>query len=352
MAGRMEAQARVDRIRAYQEELAELESELGAVLDDAQRQRVARHQEQLLAELARQYDVATTTSGRQLALGLRFASFLGAIALCIAVVLFVQRFWGGLATGTQVTLLGAGTLAVLALTGFAAHRERTLYFAGLTALVAFALFVTDVSMLGQIYNLVPSVHGFLLWAVFAGALAVAYRLRLLLVAMLVTGTVWVGGVLAQLGGFAWTESFSRPECYLLPAMAAVAVGMGSARAREQGFALTYRQTGLTVFFYAVILLASFGQFSVLPLPQGGAEALYQVLGFVTAGAAIWVGIRRGWNDVTNTAVVAFTILAYVKAADWWWDWMPRWLFFLVLGGIAVAVMLLLKRIKERAGVPA
>jgi uncharacterized membrane protein len=348
----MDAQARVDRIRAFQEELAELESELGTVVDDAARQRIARHQEQLLAELARQYDVSTTTSGRQLALGLRFASFLGALALCIAVVLFVQRFWGGLTTGSQVALLAVGTFGLLALTEFAARRERTLYFAGLAALVAFALFVTDVSMLGQVYNLVPSVHGFLLWAVFAGALAMAYRLRLLLVAMVVTGAVWVGGVLAQLGGLTWTESIARPECYLLPAIAAVAVGMGSARAREQGFALTYRLTGLVLFFYAVILLASFGQLSVLPLSRGGAEAFYQVVGFVAAGAAIWVGIRQGWNDVTNTAVVAFTVLAYVKAADWWWDWMPRWLFFLVLGAIAVAVMLLLKRIRERTVVAA
>ena len=102
MAGRLDAQARADQIRAFQEELAQLESELGAVLDAGQRAKISAHHDALLADFARTFDVSTTESDRQLALGLRFASFLGALALCIAVVLFVERFWGGLTTGVQV----------------------------------------------------------------------------------------------------------------------------------------------------------------------------------------------------------------------------------------------------------
>ena len=182
MAGRLDAQARADQIRAFQEELAQLESELGAVLDAGQRATISAHHDALLADFARTFDVSTTESDRQLALGLRLTSFLGALALCTAVVLFVQRFWGGLTTGVQVGLLGLATALALGLTEFAARREKTLYFAGLAALVAFAAFVTDVSMLGQIFNLVPSHQAFLLWAAFAGALAYGYGLRLLLLA--------------------------------------------------------------------------------------------------------------------------------------------------------------------------
>ena len=75
--------------------------------------------------------------------GAMVGRFLGALALCIAVVLFVSRFWGALATGTQVGLLTAGTLAMLGLTEFAARREKTLYFAGLAALVLFAAYTND-----------------------------------------------------------------------------------------------------------------------------------------------------------------------------------------------------------------
>lgn len=349
MSGRLDAQARADQIRAFQEELAQLESELGGVLDGPQRARITTHQDALLADFARAFDVSTSESDRQLALGLRLASFLGALALCIAVVLFVERFWGGLTTGVQVSLLALATALALGLTEFAARREKTLYFAGLAALVAFAAFVTDVSMLGQIFNLVPSHQAFLLWAAFAGALAYGYGLRLLLLAAIVTGTVWMGGALASLGGLYWTALFSRAELLLLPAAVAVALGLLLHGTRQDGFCPIYRTTGLILLFWIVLWHAASGEGSILPLAPEQVEAVYQVFGFVVAGLAIWAGVRQGWNEVTYAGVTAFTILLFIKAADWWWDWMPRWLFFLVLGGIAVGVMLLLKRLKARPG---
>jgi uncharacterized membrane protein len=349
MTGRESAQARADRIGAFREELAQLEGELGGVLDNAQRQRITGHHDALLAELAHTYDVATTASGRQLALGLRLASFLGALALCTAVVLFVNRFWGALGTATQVTLLVLTTALALGLTEFAARREKTLYFAGLAAVVAFAAFVTNVSVLGQIFNLVPSHQAFLLWAAFAAALAYGYGLRLLLLAALVTGTIWFSGTLATLNGLYWTGLFARPELLLPPAAVAVGIGVSSRTLRHEGFAPVYRLCGLIVLFWVVLWRATSGEGSVLPLAPEQVETVYQVFGFVASGLAIWAGIRRRWNDVTYAAVTAFTILLYIKAVDWWWDWMPRWLFFLVLGGIAVGVMVLLQRFKARAG---
>jgi hypothetical protein len=148
-SGRLSAQARADRIRAFREELAQLELEQGAVLTGEQRTRIAAHHDGLLADLAGRYDIDTTATQKQLALGLRIASFLGALAFCIAVVLFVERFWGGLTTGTQVALLILATLVPLVLTEVAARRERTLYFAALAALVAFTAFVTNLSLLGR-----------------------------------------------------------------------------------------------------------------------------------------------------------------------------------------------------------
>lgn len=349
MTGRLEAQARADRIRAFREELAQLEGELGSVLDEPRRARVAAHHDELLARLATEFDVSTTESDRQLALGLRFASFLGALALCVAVVLFVERFWGGLATGTQVALLLLGTAVPLGLTEFAARREKTLYFAGLAALVAFAAFVTDVSILGQVFNLVPSPHAFLLWAAFAGALAYGYGLRMLLVAMLVTSWVWLGGVLASAGGLYWTDFLVRPELQLPIAALALAAGLSGHGEIRERFPPVYRLFGLITLFWAVLWLAASGEGSVLPLAPNQVEMVYQLFGFAAAALAIWAGVRRGWNEVTNTGVVAFTILIYIKAMDWWWDWMPRWLFFLTLGVIAMLIMLVLRRLKLRAG---
>ena len=349
MSGRLSAQARADRIGAFREELAELDGELGGALDDAARRRIAAHHDALLAGFARQYDVAVTESGRQLALGLRLASFLGALALCIAVVLFVNRFWGGLTTGAQVALLALATAGALALTEFAAGREKTLYFAGLAALVAFAAFTTDVTVMGGIFNLVPSHQAFLLFAGFAGALAYGYGLRLLLLAMLVTGAVWLAGTLATLGGLFWSDLFYRAELLLPAAAIAIAIGVLPRPGRYEDFPKVYRMSGLILLFIVVLWHATSARGSVLPLAPKQVEAVYQVFGFAVAALAIWAGIRQRWNGVTYTGVTAFTLLLYIKAMDWWWDWMPRWLFFLVLGGMAVGVMFLLGRIKVRAG---
>lgn len=349
MSGRLSAQARADRIDAFREELAQLEVELGGVLDDAQRQRIAAYHDALLAELAHQYDVATTQSGRQLALGLRLASFLGALALCIAVVLFVNRFWGALGTSTQVGLLGVGTVLALGLTEFAARREKTLYFAGLAALVAFAMFATDVVMLGNIYNLVPSHQAFLLLAAFGGALAYGYGISVLLLAALLCGELWVAGTLVTLGGHYWGDLFVQRESLLPVAFLAVALGLVPRTGLREGFAVVYRMFGLVFFFWIVLLYAGTGIGSVLPLGTHGVEVVYQVAGFAAAALVIWAGIRRQWNDVTYTGVTAFVILLFIKAMDWWWEWMPHWLFFLVLGGMAVLVMVLLKRVQARVG---
>ena len=349
MAGRESAQARADRIGAFREELAQLEGELGGVLEDSQRQRIARHHDALLAELARTFDVATTASGRQFALGLRLASFLGALALCTAVVLFVNRFWGALGTATQVALLVVTTALALGLTEFAARREKTLYFAGLAALVAFAAFVTNLSVLGQVFNHVPSRQALLLWALFAAALAYGYGLRLLLLAALVCGSGWLAASLAVMSGLYWSSFFDRAELLLPAAALAIATGVSPRTGRHEGFPAVYRVTGLVLLFWIVLWRATSGEGSVLPLAPQQVEAVYQVFGFVAAGVAIWAGIRRQWNDVTYAGVTAFTILLYIKAVDWWWDWMPRWLFFLVLGGIAIGVMFLLQRVKARVG---
>ena len=33
----------------------------------------------------------------------------------------------------------------------------------------------------------------------------------------------------------------------------------------------------------------------------------------------------------NTGVVFFVIFLYTKFYDWWWDLLPKYLFFLILG---------------------
>ncbi|HYN04264.1 MAG TPA: hypothetical protein VE359_17580 [Vicinamibacteria bacterium] len=67
-----------------------------------------------------------------------------------------------------------------------------------------------------------------------------------------------------------------------------------------------------------------------------AVGAYELASFALAVLAIAVGSRRGWREVET----AFLVLCLpARFFDWWWDWTPRWLFFLVIGALAVAMLL-------------
>ena len=56
--------------------------------------------------------------------------------------------------------------------------------------------------------------------------------------------------------------------------------------------------------------------------------------------------RRQWSDTVNTGITFFVIFLYTKFFDWWWESMPKWLFFFVLGLAAILILLVLKRLRR------
>jgi len=85
------------------------------------------------------------------------------------------------------------------------------------------------------------------------------------------------------------------------------------------------------------------------LPADEVEVLYQLLGFTVSGLAILMGTRLHWHGVTTLGSAFFAIQLYTKFFDWWWDWMPKYVFFLVLGLIAVLLLLVFQRLRARIG---
>ncbi len=179
---KLAAQRRADRIAAFRAELDELEREGVAALAAEERAAVARHHDALLRELAERYDVDVAEGEKQLSLGMRIASLLGAAALAASAFLLFRRVWGLISTPAQVAVLLAAPLLALLATDYAARRERSGYFAGLFGAVAVACFVLDLTMLGRIFNVAPSYAPFLAWSAFGFLLAYSYGLRLLLAA--------------------------------------------------------------------------------------------------------------------------------------------------------------------------
>ncbi|MBI3899496.1 MAG: DUF2157 domain-containing protein [Gammaproteobacteria bacterium] len=343
---RTDAQQRADEIRIFQRELARLQHDNVIALSAAQSQALAEHHERLLVEYAAAFDIDRDTHAKQLSLGMRIASFLGALALAASVFFLFYQFWGMLPTAAQVGVLLTAVLVTFLVTLWIQGRDDTGYFTKLAAMVAFACFVLNIYMLGQIFNITPSDKALLPWAAFAFLLAYACDLRLLLATGILCVVAFIAARTGTWGGMYWLDFGQRPENFLPAAVLLFAVPQWIAHRRFSGFAAIYRLFALLTLLLPMLVLANWGDASYFEFDPDFIEGIYQVLGFVTSAAAIWLGARRQWPEVVNTGTTMFVIFLYTKFFDWWWEIMPKYLFFLVVGLTAILFLVVLQRLRK------
>ncbi|MEF8705848.1 MAG: DUF2157 domain-containing protein [Candidatus Accumulibacter sp. UW25] len=346
LPARSEAQRRADEISVFQAELERLEAEGVLILPAAQRQALAAHHQSLLAGYARDFDIDRDARARHLSLGMRVTSFLGALALAASVFFLFYQFWGRFPETAQVVILILGALGSLGLTVWIQGRDATGYFTRLAALVAFACFVLNISMIGQIFNITPSDKALLPWAAFALLLAYACDLRLLLAAGILCLIAFVSARVGTWGGVYWIYAGERPENFFVAAALLLAITGLTGDRKTSGFAALYRVFGLLTAFIPLLILSHWGEISYLDLSPKLIEGGYQVAGFAVSALTIWVGTRRGWPETVNTGITFFVLFLYTKFYDWWWELMPKYLFFLVLGLTALLVLLILQRLRS------
>ncbi len=346
VTSKREAQERVDRIRAFRRELSELAREGALVLSDRQRSDLAAHLDRTLQDLAARFDVDISESQKQISLGMRIVSTLGGLAFCAAVFFFFYRFWGGLSTPVQVTLLTA--TPILGLIGMEAvsRKERTLYYTSLIGLVVLAAFALDLSELGDIFNITPSPAAFLAWSILAFLLAYTYRLRLPLAGGLTAIAIYAACAINSLAGYYWGGDL-RPENLLAAGLAMVAFPLMVRHEHLPEFPVIYRIVGLLTVFLSLLVLADARQVSWLPFSLKAVHGIYQVVGFAAAGATIWAGIRARLTWAVNLGSAAFAIYLFNQLFTWWWDWLPKYLFFFIMGAIALALLAVFRRIRAR-----
>jgi hypothetical protein len=220
--------------------------------------------------------------------------------------------------------------------------------ASILAITATAAFILDISVVGVIFNMRPSAAALALWAAFALAVAYAYGLRLLLAGGLAMALGFLGVAVARAAGLDMSVSLARPEPILAGGAIVVAASRLPFNRRRPGFPETWRLVGAVAVLLPLIFLSTWaGVFSYLPWPERVTGSLYDASGFVLGAAGIWFGIRAGWREVVQVATGFLVIFVFAKCFDWWWAWMPRYLFFLLLGGLAVAVLVVLGRIRTR-----
>jgi uncharacterized membrane protein len=345
---RQEAQARARQIEAFGRELRQLEQDGVLTLGGEQRTRVDHHHAALLAALADRFDVDRSEGESQLSLGMRIASLLGAVALSAGAVLFFYRVWGLLGTSLQVAVLAGVPLMALVSVDLAARREKTLYVASVLALLAWASFVLDLSALGAIFNMTPSPWALLPWAALGLALAYTYGLRLMLAVGLLLGLGFLNALVATSAGIDWSASPGRPEPFLVLGALVFAGSFTALASGRERFPETWRLVGTAALLLPILFLSVWTTvFSYHLLPESILRPVYDAAGFLIPIAAIWCGIRRGWPETVASSTAFLVLFAYAKCFDWWWELMPRYLFFLLLGGLAVAAILLLGRLRRR-----
>ena len=343
---RSDAQQRADDIGVFNRELARLEAEQVLQLSEPQRASLHNHQQRLLHSYRAAFDIDHNSQARQLSLGMRIASFLGALALAASLFFLFYQFWGLFGEISQVAILLAASGSSLCLTLWVQRRDSSGYFSKLAALVAFTCFVLNIVMLGQIFNITPSDKALLPWAAYALLLAYACGARLLLAAGILCVLAFIAARVGTWSGIYWLGFGERPENFIPAALLIFAVPLLINQSRFEGFAMLYRVFGLLALFLPILVLANWGAGSYFDYPTAPIESAYQLLGFVAAAAVIWLGVRREWPDVVNTGLTFFVIFLYTKLFDWWWESMPKYLFFLVLGLTAVAILLILRRLRS------
>lgn len=341
-----EAQLRADQIRIFREELERLERAQVLELSPAQRQALTQHHDELLASYAQSFDIDRDRHAKQLSLGMRIASFLGALALAASVFFLFNQYWGLFPTTVQVALLIVASLGSVVATFWVGRRDSSGYFAKLVAMVAFACFVLNVSLLGGMFNITPSDKAFAVWGAFALLLAYTFDLRLLLGAGILCLVSFVAARAGTWSGMHWLDFGERPENFfpagvLLLLVPAVII----AHDRFTGFASIYRVFGLLTLLLPTLVLANWGRSSYLPLSSSTVEYLYQFLGFAGSTAAIWWGARREHADAVNTGTTFFVIFLYTKFYDWWWEIVPKFVFFLIIALTAILFILVMKRLR-------
>ena len=347
--GKRQAQQRADRIHAFRRELEQLEQDGVLMLSAEQRLQLDAHLDKTLAELAGKFDVDISESQKKMSLAMRIASALGGLAFCAAVFLFFYRYWGLLGTTLQVIILIAVPILGLFAVEWVSRREKTLYYTSLIVLVVLAAFALNLIVVGSIFGIAPTPGAFLAWGVLALMLAYAYRLQLPLAGGLVAVVIYVAAAVISLSGGYWGALMERPEVFFPGGLALLAVPLILRHSRCLDFPAVYRTFGLLFLMLALIILNNAGQFSFLPFGRKTVEGVYQVVGFAAAVAAIWAGIRHRLAEAVNLGSVFFAVLLFNRLFIWWWDWMPKYLFFLIIGVIALALLAVFRKLRTGSG---
>jgi len=342
-----DAQIRVDQIKCFEEELQNIKNDDVISLSDTQKESIQSYHKNILNTLTNTYDIDSTKQKKQLSLGMKIASFLAALGLAFSIFFLFYKFWAYLHVETQVAILITMPIILLIATAFLAKLETTSYYAKITAMLSFTTFVLNLAMLGSIFNITPSPNAFFIWSLFALILAYATDTRMLLGIAIIFFSMFLSAKFATWGGGYWINFGNHPENFI-PLSFLLFYISTIKHNNFWAFEKVYRLFSVLLFFIPVLILSNWGAGSYLNFSHNAIEGFYQIIGFSFSALAIYIGIKKSMSELVTSGNIFFTIFLYTKFYDWFWEWMPKYIFFLIIGLSAVLILMLLKRYREKA----
>ena len=340
-----DAQSRVDQIQSFQREFVELTNNGTINVPQEQSDNISSYHTLLLKKLSATYDVDINKQSKQLTIGMKIASLFGALAMAISIFFLFYQFWGHIGTTTQVSILIAAPVSLFLLSLHLAKTEKNAYFSKIAALVSFSCFVLNLSMLGAIFNITPSPNALVIWGAFSFILAYACNARLMLFFGIVSICCFIAMKVGTWSGMYWISFGQRPENFFIPGFIIFMLPQFINHRRYTGFDVIYRVMAMIIVFMPILILSNWGGISYLTWAADIIEGSYQFIGFVLSVIAIWLGIKLHWSHVTQTGNVFFILFLYTKFFDWWWEWMPKYIFFFILGLSALLALIVFKRLR-------
>jgi hypothetical protein len=337
------AQRRADQIRAFRAELETLQAEGVTPLDRKTMAAVRTHHDELLQRLTREYDVDATVAARRMSRGMQVASLLGAAALVAAIVSFFYRVWGTLGGAAHVALLTAAPMTAVVAMIVSARLEATRYLASICAIVASAAVVLQTTMLGQMFNLAPSPHALGLWAAFALGISWPWRFGVPFAWGAGALVCYLAALALMAAGGHWRSFPERPETLMIgAALVLAASGRVPFELRPWG-----RAIGLLFLLVPMLVMSSVDMPSLLPVAVATSRVTYQVFCVAAAVAVIAIGLRHGYGETVTIGALFAAAFLLARFVSWWWDLMPKYLFFLILAGVAVGWLWVLRAARRR-----
>jgi len=183
-------------------------------------------------------------------------------------------------------------------------------------------------------------------ALFSVALALPYRFRFVFAGALLALLVALAGSIFQMAGMPWPLVIEFPE--LLTAAALLLALLAPQFASiDRSFAVVTRLVGFGVGFLGLLLLSTSGRLSLIPTSPRVIELAYQGVLLVLLLTVIAIAIRKRWIETVALGAGVLTLFMFIRFVDWFWELLPRYLFFLLLAAIAFAWLFALRRVRQR-----